>query len=139
MVGGVIMTQLQKERIVLLRNKGIGYGSIATELNLSLNTVKSYCRRNNLNAEVNSLSDVCTNCSSPITHTAKAKKKRFCSDKCRVAWWNSHPAAVKQKAVYNFVCPCCNTAFSAYGNSKRKFCSHKCYINSRFKVGVSHE
>ena len=43
-----IMTQDQKARIAQLRQQKIGYASIAKELSLSINTVKAYCRRNDL-------------------------------------------------------------------------------------------
>lgn len=42
------MTNTQKFEIKQMRRQGIGYGSIAKALNLSSNTVASYCRRNNL-------------------------------------------------------------------------------------------
>jgi hypothetical protein len=53
-------------------------------------------------------------------------------------WWKAHPEQINQKAVYYFSCPYCNKDFTAYGNRTRRFCSHACYINSRFgaKVGV---
>lgn len=38
----------QKTEIAFLRSKGYGYTKIAQELGLSKNTVKSYCKRNNL-------------------------------------------------------------------------------------------
>jgi endogenous inhibitor of DNA gyrase (YacG/DUF329 family) len=127
------MNTLQKDRIIFLRKTGVGYGKIATELNLSLNTVKSFCRRNNLNiAPETQNSDLCVNCSTPLKHTDGAKKRRFCSNKCRTEWWNSHPEQVKQKAVYTFTCPHCKKSFTAYGNSHRKYCSHSCYISARF-------
>ena len=45
------MTENQKRRITLMRQQHIGYSAIATELRLSLNTVKAYCRRNGLQAD----------------------------------------------------------------------------------------
>ena len=44
------MTENQKRRITLMRQQHIGYSAIATELRLSLSTVKAYCRRNGLQA-----------------------------------------------------------------------------------------
>ena len=43
-----IMTQEQKTRITQLRQQNTGYASIARELGLSVNTVKAFCRRNDL-------------------------------------------------------------------------------------------
>ena len=42
------MTANQKRRITLMRQQNVGYATIANELKLSLNTVKSFCRRNGL-------------------------------------------------------------------------------------------
>jgi IS30 family transposase len=46
------MTNIQKNKIENMRKTGTSYGDIASMLNISVNTVKSYCRRNNLNAVV---------------------------------------------------------------------------------------
>lgn len=46
-----IMTENQKRRITLMRQQHIGYSAIATELRLSLSTVKAFCRRNGLQAD----------------------------------------------------------------------------------------
>lgn len=42
------MTDEQIKRITELREQGIGYGKIAQILDVSQNTVKSFCQRNNL-------------------------------------------------------------------------------------------
>ena len=39
---------------------------------------------------------------------------------------------VKRKAIYEYTCPTCGSAFTAYGNSHRKYCCHECYIADRF-------
>ncbi|MCD2436127.1 hypothetical protein LQE88_09040 [Acidaminococcus sp. NSJ-142] len=44
---------------------------------------------------------------------------------------------VKRKAVYTFTCPASGKEFTIYGNRRRKFCSHACYIAYRFR-GVRH-
>lgn len=44
------MTENQKRRITLMRQNHVGYAAIANELKLSLSTVKTFCRRNNLQA-----------------------------------------------------------------------------------------
>ena len=40
------MTAEQKQRILEMRDAGMGYSRIATSLSLSVNTVKSFCQRN---------------------------------------------------------------------------------------------
>ena len=59
------MNDEQKQKIISLRRDGAGYGSIATELGISINTVKSFCRRNSLTAP--KMGTVCEECGKPIT------------------------------------------------------------------------
>ena len=42
------MTQEQKKQITEMRKQNLGYAYIAKELDISLNTVKAFCRRNDL-------------------------------------------------------------------------------------------
>lgn len=129
------MNDEQKQKIISLRRDGAGYGSIATELGVSINTVKSFCRRNSLTAP--KTGTACEECGKPITQNPGRKRKRFCSDACRNKWWNNHLDLVRRKANYTFTCPACGKEFTVYGDSHRKFCSHACYIAYRFK-GVRH-
>ena len=43
---GEKMTEEQKSGIMLLRRQGVGYKRIAAIMEISVETVKSYCRRN---------------------------------------------------------------------------------------------
>jgi endogenous inhibitor of DNA gyrase (YacG/DUF329 family) len=135
------MTTLQKQQIKYMRGKGDSYAVIAAELGISENTVKSFCRRNNLGAGVKieppaQTTEFCETCGNPLIHTTGSKRKRFCSDKCRLLWWNDHPECINRKAVYNFTCSHCNAEFSTYGNKERKYCSHACYTADRFGKGA---
>lgn len=141
------MTDNQKAQIIKLRAAGNGYGKIAQTLGISVNTVKSFCRRNDINGDMviepsvklTGETTACENCGREIQQIAKQKKKRFCCDKCRNEWWNSHLDQVKRKAVYDFKCPHCGKEFRIYGDRRRKYCSHECYIADRFKGGGSNE
>lgn len=141
------MTDKEKSQIIKLRAAGNGYGRIAQTLGISPNTVKSFCRRNNISTETkeDTATDIlgettyCENCGREIQQIAKRKKKRFCCDKCRNAWWNSHLDQVKRKAVYTFRCPHCGREFQIYGDKRRKYCSHECYIADRYKGGAGNE
>lgn len=42
------MTDQEKQRIAVMRSLGESYNEIAVKLNLSVNTVKTFCRRNQL-------------------------------------------------------------------------------------------
>lgn len=125
--GAIEMTKEEKLRVDALRRKGMGYGAIAGELGLSVNTVKSYCRRHALPDGT-----ACEACGAPIVQVAGRKRKRFCSDACRNAWWNAHLGLVQRRAVRTVICAGCGRPFEAYGRAPRKYCSHACYVAHRF-------
>ena len=139
------MNDEQKTQITRMRETGMSYDSIAATLSISKNTVKSFCRRNNLSGHRKQESDdakpaeFCPNCGKPVRQIPGRKHIRFCSKSCRQEWWNSHQDLVKRKAVYEYTCACCGRRFTAYGNSHRKYCSHACYIKARFKGGAADE
>ena len=59
------MTYKEKQRIIELRNSGLGYGAIAMELGLSKNVVSSFCHRYNI--EFNKPQDnFCKNCGNKL-------------------------------------------------------------------------
>ena len=135
------MTEEQKRQIIRFRSDGCGYTMVADKLGISKDTVKSFCRRNGLNgkavqADVTNTGSGCRECGKALIQEIGKKQRVFCSDECRTAWWRTHPEKIKQRAVYSFTCACCNQPFAAYGNSKRKYCSHECYIRDRFKGGA---
>ena len=75
------MTDNQKAQIINLRAAGNGYGSIAQTLGISLNTVKSFCRRNEINADTvwrlrdaHGRNDRLQNCGREIQQIVKRKK-----------------------------------------------------------------
>ena len=75
---------------------------------------------------------LCKTCGTVVIQTPGRKAKKFCSDRCRMKWWNSHADQVNKKATYDLVCMNCGCSFQAYGNSKRKYCCHECYVEDRF-------
>ncbi len=137
------MTKLQKEQVHSMRSEGKGYAKIAACLGLSENTIKSYCKRNNLggvatesepegpDSEIEATS-FCKNCGKPMEQHTGMKQRKFCSDKCRMTWWNCHTEQVSQNAIYHLECSGCKKPFDSYGNKTRKYCSHACYIKDRF-------
>lgn len=137
----VLMTDEQKMMVTRLRQEGCGYTAIAKKMELSRDTVKSFCRRNGLSGNmVKEITEqyqpgCCRECGNILSQTKGVKRRIFCSKTCREKWWKEHPEQINQKAVYSFICACCGKPFTAYGNSKRKYCSHECYIRNRFKGG----
>lgn len=136
------MTDKQKKQIEEYRNAGCGYTQISKKMDLSINSIKTYCKRHGLGGAFGSSAPAdnsrrcCDNCGKEVKQLPGRKLKRFCSDKCRMTWWNHHQENVNRKANYDFTCAYCGKAFTAYGNANRKYCSHECYIEDRFG-GVS--
>ena len=64
--------------ITRLRQARYSYKDIADALKISINTVKSYCRRNGLTGISEKKKQICINCGTEIN-----KDKKFCSYKCR--------------------------------------------------------
>lgn len=143
------MTEKQKIQIADMRGEGYGYIKIARMLGLSENTVKSFYRRKKLTRRTDAVSHMavpvmdgqrfCLYCGVEVAQTPGRKEKKFCSDRCRNKWWNSHLDRVKHKAIYEYICRHCKKPFTAYGNAGRKYCSHECYIKDRFGGGRNAE
>lgn len=142
------MTGEQKETIQKMREQGEGYARIADTVRVSVNTVKSFCRRNNLlsrNASDATMSneatnnDICKHCGKKLIQREKGKPKQFCDDACRFEWWSANRDQLKRKAMYHLTCACCGAPFDSYGNSGRKYCSHGCYIKHRYLKEARHD
>ena len=58
--------------------------AIADALGISKNTVKSHIRRHLQEPD----GCTCLNCGAFVAQTKGKKAKKFCSDKCRINWWN---------------------------------------------------
>lgn len=145
------MNNEEKQRIIDMKVSGKSANAISKELNISLNTVKSFLRRNKENINANDkaneniivLSETrksepptfdgkCLNCGKDIIQNDKTKKRKFCSEECKKEWWKHHTECLNKKAIYEIKCEGCSKTFKSYGNKNRKYCSHSCYIVSRF-------
>ncbi len=128
------MTDKEKESIAGYRRNGLSYARISKATGFSINTIKSYCRRNGLVEHTISPETItfCEHCGEAVSQRVGRKHKRFCSDRCRILWWNAHHEEFKRKAEYSYICPSCGKSFTAYGNRNRKYCSHECYISHRY-------
>ena len=122
------MTNHQKTELDRMRRQGANAPSIAEKLELPLATIRSYIYRHPLKEQENT----CPACGKKIeTGAVGRKRRRFCSDACRMAWWNSHLTDVNKQAFYSITCQHCGKEFMSYGNKNRKYCSRECYNNSR--------
>ena len=132
------MTDQQKKQIMAMRLRGDSHAVIADALGLSRNTVKSFCLRN-LRPEPLEVkaapvkSGICAQCGMAFVLCPGHRQRRFCSDQCRMTWWNAHRDLLKSKAVVVHSCVCCGKHFMGYERQRRKYCSHACYIAHRYE------
>ena len=128
------MTKQEKQEVLDLRLHGCGYRDIAELLKLPPNTVKSYLFRHPVTEEeLERARNTCRQCGVPIEQLPHRRRKQFCSDKCRMAWWNAHQERVQRRAWYSLTCGQCGREFRSYGNDHRKFCCRDCYAAYRRK------
>ena len=123
------MDNEQKASIIRMRSDGMTFSEIANQLQLSINTVKSFYRRN---AKTETPLEACMNCGNPIVQTKHKRQKKVCSDKCRNAWWSAHPQNRRTKKLYSHICEYCGIAFQS-DRAKSKYCSVKCFADARRK------
>ena len=126
------MNKEQKASIIKMRSDGMTFSEIANQLQLSINTVKSFYRRN---AKTKSQFEACMHCGKPIVQTKHKRQKKFCSDKCRMSWWSRNRDKMNHKNLEERSCKACGSLFSVASSSNRKYCSHACYIIFRFGGG----
>lgn len=124
------MTSNQKTEILRLRSVGLGYRSIAERIGVSEKTVASFCR-----AYTDKEKTGCEQCGRMISQDPHRKKKRFCSDRCRMLWWNGHRDKVSHRTEYERTCLMCGKRFISYTAPDRKYCSTQCYAEHRRKNG----
>ena len=132
------MTDQQKKQIMAMRLRGDSHAVIADALGLSRNTVKSFCLRN-LRPEplevqaAPALTGTCAQCSTGFVLCPGHRQRRFCSDRCRMTWWNAHRELLRSTARVEYTCVCCGKHFMGYEWQRRKYCSHACYIAHRYE------
>ena len=127
--GGGVMTDKDKKHLAELRDQGYTYQQIAEASGIGLSSVKMFFKRNNTPADD---SGICAQCKKRLEKDAP-KKKRFCSEKCRIKWWAEHPEQLSNAREHQYKCPFCGKVFYSY--KPAKFCSLTCYHRSRQKAG----
>lgn len=128
------MTEAEKARVRKLRLEGAGYKQIASELKLSINTVKSFCRRSLLcgmgeTAALNYLVSVdaclvCKRCGKRLRHKPGKRRKVFCSDTCRKMYWKE-----KRKAMIEHIEP------KAMADTVAVYCAHDRIVDTDELIG----
>lgn len=110
-----------------MRIEGYAPSTIAAILGLSAGTVRSHISRH---PDIPN-TKLCKNCGKPVLQSVVRREKKFCTDSCRMAWWNTHQDTVNRKAYYTLTCEHCGKEFESYGNKNRKYCCRTCYVASR--------
>ena len=125
---GVFAMRLQ-DKIVInnMRMEGHTPSVIADQLGIPASTVRSFIHRN---PDVPNTKQ-CLQCGKPVLQPKGRREKKFCSDRCRMDWWNSHQDAVNRQAYYTLTCEYCGKEFESYGNKNRKYCCRTCYVAAR--------
>ena len=84
-------------------------------VDLNRDTIKSYCRRYGIGVDADNVYKnipYCKNCGVKIVQPPKKKKKIFCCDKCRNAWWTAHLDKINKKAMYTHICVYCKKSLT---------------------------
>lgn len=136
------MTGAQMHNVQVMRRQGLSPTQIAENLGMSVNTVKSYCRRNNLSATSKDTGNKenkehCKCCGKRVPQTTGRKQKLFCSDACRYRWWNKNRQQASRRSLEVKHCHHCGRLFASYPRLQQRYCCHACYIRSRYGKGVS--
>ena len=122
------MTENQKKQITVLRKQGFSYGKIAAQTGISLNTIKSFCRRYNFMEQAET-TILCRFCGKELEGRMD---KKFCSRHCRYEWLKKSGQKIRRQKEYRVNCRYCGKEIVSYTKVIRKYCSHNCYINDRF-------
>ena len=134
------MTDEQKQQIVQLHTEGKSHAEIAAIMDIPPSTVRSFFSRQNAvpfkqqeqTAPTRVDDSNCRQCGMPLALHSGNRMKRFCSERCRQAWWRAHPGLITEKASSS-TCVGCGTIFKNGGNPSRRYCSRTCYMRHRFE------
>ena len=121
------MTQSDKNKIMLLKKRGMTYNEISAVTGINANSIASFLRRSKM-PKTETTEGICKFCAKEIS----GRGRIFCSSVCKNAWWNLHRNEKSGSASHTSVCLACGKEMSVYGNPNKKFCSHDCYIRHRF-------
>ena len=124
------MTTREKELVISMRQKGTTFSEISGKVGVSLNTVKSFCYRNNIKPSRKKTTVTCKYCGNEINLTSNVRNRKFCDYSCRMAWWKEERQKYRGSIGRECVCAFCGKTFKTY--RKQKYCSHPCYIKARF-------
>ena len=128
----VLGMEIDREAIVKLQMLGYGYKKISAETGMSINSVKSFCRRHSIaiKESLQANSETCLFCGKPIKSIDHHRKRKYCSDACRMAWWNAHHSEPLNRKMVAKKCVNCGKEFFSYPSKQKKYCSRSCFISA---------
>lgn len=145
-----------RERVRELRMDGVECSEISEQTGLSADQVEAYCTQLGLpvsgscrlvgptpeedwmksGQSVGRSPFLCPQCGAVIIQSRRGRKRKFCSDDCKNAWWNRRWKDQKEKHGRKAVCKNCGSefiAFNEYG-TERRYCCRECYFEHRYGV-----
>lgn len=135
-----MMSEQEKQYIVKQRALGKSFSQIGRELGRGESSVR-YAFNHIVDTEPKAgetaplaalgteapIMPKCKYCGRDFKRPALSGKQMFCSARCRNAWGNEQ----KRRTPYGRVCEQCGREFTAFGNPHKRFCSRKCFADSR--------
>ena len=115
------MNHEEKIKVIELGNQGLTIREISQITGIPTTTVNRW--KNEGNKVV-----VCPVCRKKFLSRKGFKGKKFCSDKCRYTWWNSHRSLMKHRSSVQTKCPHCGELFIARRKGQL-FCCRNCYLS----------
>lgn len=125
------MEKAEKDKISALRSEGKSYREIAETTGIPLNTVQSYCRRNNIVCDDSKIKVICLWCAKPIIQNDRKVPQKFCCNECRYKWHHKHKKYTETNSVSR-ICEYCGKEFVCHAHKERKYCTSACYFEARF-------
>ena len=119
------MTEKEKRTILDMRAAGKQYKEISAELGIEVSALKVFVHR-----QKKPDTRKCAMCGKRLPEKARASQ-RFCSMKCKNAWWKKHPNQDGNDKRVVRACASCGKQFISY-NPNSKYCSRDCYYGRDF-------
>ena len=121
------MTEKEKRTILDMRAAGKQYKEISAELGIEVSALKVFVHR-----QKKPDARKCAMCGKRLPEKARASQ-RFCSIKCKNAWWKKHPNEDENDKRVVRTCASCGQQFISY-NPNSRYCSRDCYYASKRKA-----
>lgn len=136
------MNEIERQKIRKFRMQGYGYLKISELLNISPNTIRSFCKKENIAGYIKTGEQlkgkdnltICKQCNKKFYQIAGRKKKVFCSDACCKVYWSLHKDKQRRLVPQKYQCLICGKDYYEYPSRLRKYCSRECYYKSKCKV-----